>query len=54
MTAPPNQEKLAFADGRWNCSIGSTVKVTAAYDTFLTIVTQIAHITWNLSAAAVR
>ena len=28
--APSNQVKLAFGNGRWNCAIGSTVKVTAA------------------------
>ena len=28
--APSNQVKLAFGNGRWNCAISSTVKVTAA------------------------
>ena len=49
-----NQGKLAFANERWNCAIGRTVKVTAAYDVFLTVVAQIAHVTQNLSAGAMR
>ena len=55
--APSNQGELAVADGRWDCAIGSTLKVTAAYNAFLTIVTQIVthvHVTRNLSAGAMR